>query len=50
MYGIAAVLTGSIFFMARGGLRWRLLRLIFLYTASVVDIFIIAERIIARIF
>ena len=50
MYGIAAVLTGSIFFMARGGLRWRLLRLIFLYTAAVVDIFIIAEKIIARIF
>ena len=50
MYGIAAVLTGSIFFMAKGGLRLRPLRLIFLYTAAAVDIFIVAEKLVGRIF
>jgi len=50
MYGIAAVLTGGIFFMAKGGLRLPALRLIFLYIAAAIDIFITAEKIIGRIF
>jgi hypothetical protein len=50
MYGIATVLTGSIFFIAKGRLRWHILRLIFLYTAAAIDIFITAEIIIGRIF
>jgi len=50
MYGIAAVLTGSIFFMAKARLRLSALRLIFLYTAAAIDIFITAEKIIDKIF
>ena len=50
MYGIAGVLTGGIFFMAKARLRLSGLRMIFLYTTATVDILITAEKIIGRIF
>ncbi|RKY06983.1 MAG: hypothetical protein DRP65_11005 [Planctomycetota bacterium] len=50
MYGLACVLTGSIFFIAKAGCRWRLLRWVLLCAGLGIDILLGARFIVDKIF